>query len=205
MVVGERPGEGEREARGSAIDIDAVLSTATALFAERGFNGVSTREIAKAVGCPLSSLYYHFGNKATLYHEAFVNKLDESIDQIRGEIDDTASPAQQLRQMIGAFFLLFTRDRNLLLLVQRDIVESALPGQGLLCQPQHLYFLTFIGDLVGRYQGRQPDPQTVHLVNGMLLGYCQFDHLVRESQPASAPSEAARLASLQDAILKMLA
>ena len=37
-----------------------ILDAAERLFAEFGYNGVSVRDITKAAGANLSSVYYHF-------------------------------------------------------------------------------------------------------------------------------------------------
>ena len=192
-------------AKAPAVDIEQVLYTAAELFAERGYNGVSTREIAKACGCRLPSIYYHFGSKETLYAEAFANRLEDTIDDINDRIDVTAHPEQKMRQMVAAFFDLLSKDSCLLLLVQRDIAEASVPEQAFLCRPQHRYFLKVIGQLIADVQGRPADPNLVIIVHGMLLGYCEFYHLVQETgHGVPRQSDAQRLASLQDAVLKVL-
>jgi TetR/AcrR family transcriptional regulator, regulator of cefoperazone and chloramphenicol sensitivity len=44
-----------------------IIRTAISLFGEKGFAGVSTREIASAAGVPPPSLQYYFENKEGLY------------------------------------------------------------------------------------------------------------------------------------------
>lgn len=44
-----------------------IIRTALALFGERGFDGVSTRDIATQAGVPAPSLQYYFENKEGLY------------------------------------------------------------------------------------------------------------------------------------------
>jgi AcrR family transcriptional regulator len=44
-----------------------IIRTALALFGERGFDGVSTRDIAAQAGVPAPSLQYYFENKEGLY------------------------------------------------------------------------------------------------------------------------------------------
>jgi AcrR family transcriptional regulator len=56
-----------------------ILSAARRLFGEYGFQGTTTRMIAKAVGIDISTLYYHWGEKADLY-EAVIIDLDEAIE-----------------------------------------------------------------------------------------------------------------------------
>ncbi len=49
----------------------ALVLAAGELFSERGFDGVSTREIAQKADAKLGSIYYHFQTKEKLYIEAF--------------------------------------------------------------------------------------------------------------------------------------
>lgn len=48
-----------------------LLNSAGLLFAEHGFDKVTTRMIAESAGIRLSSIHYHFVNKENLYIEAF--------------------------------------------------------------------------------------------------------------------------------------
>lgn len=55
---------------------ERILSCATALFADRGFAGTSTREVVKAAGCTKPALYYHFGSKEGLFLECIRTQTD---------------------------------------------------------------------------------------------------------------------------------
>lgn len=50
---------------------ERILDRAEALFAQRGFDGVSVRQITAAARCNLAAVNYHFGNKKNLYLEVF--------------------------------------------------------------------------------------------------------------------------------------
>src|SRR5512136_845000 len=45
----------------------AMIAVAAPLFAEKGFNGVSVRELAASAGVNLSMISYYFGGKEGLY------------------------------------------------------------------------------------------------------------------------------------------
>ena len=45
---------------------EKITATALALFAQRGYDGVSVRDICKQVGIKESSLYYHFPSKQAI-------------------------------------------------------------------------------------------------------------------------------------------
>jgi TetR/AcrR family transcriptional regulator len=76
----------ELEEGGHVADIDCrknIISTAIPLFAAKGLNGVSVRELASAAGVNLSMISYYFGGKEGLYASvlkeqfAILGKLEE--------------------------------------------------------------------------------------------------------------------------------
>jgi AcrR family transcriptional regulator len=64
MAAGKSPLELAREAPASTKA--RILAAAEAIFAARGFEGASTREIAARAGVNISSLHYHWNSKETL-------------------------------------------------------------------------------------------------------------------------------------------
>ena len=58
---------------------DILLVTGGKLFAELGYDRVSTRMIADRAGAKLSSIHYHFGSKENLYIEAFTYAKNRGI------------------------------------------------------------------------------------------------------------------------------
>ncbi|MHC4772177.1 MAG: TetR/AcrR family transcriptional regulator [Planctomycetota bacterium] len=48
-----------------------LLDVAESLFCEKGFEGVSVRELTAAAGCNLAAVNYYFGGKDKLYAEMF--------------------------------------------------------------------------------------------------------------------------------------
>ena len=64
---------------------DRILRTAERLFAERGFNGVSVRELAAAAGVNLALIGYHFGSKEGLLSEVYRRHCEPMIEErLRG-------------------------------------------------------------------------------------------------------------------------
>lgn len=49
---------------------ERLIDAAIKLFAERGYEGTSVRELATAAGVNVAAVSYHFGSKDALYHEA---------------------------------------------------------------------------------------------------------------------------------------
>src|SRR5262245_14458380 len=64
---------------------DRILRTAERLFAERGFNGVSVRELAAAAQVNIASIGYHFGSKEGLLSEVYRRHCEPLIqERLRG-------------------------------------------------------------------------------------------------------------------------
>lgn len=73
---------------------DAILDAAERRFAERGFDGVSVREIAADVGLKnQASLYYHFGSKQEIYEAA----LKRGVDALIARLAESAEVAPRAR------------------------------------------------------------------------------------------------------------
>ena len=58
----------------------ALILAAGELFAERGLEGVSVRDIVGKAGTTLSSVNYHFGSKSGLYLETIRYALQHHIN-----------------------------------------------------------------------------------------------------------------------------
>jgi AcrR family transcriptional regulator len=54
-----------------------LITVAIEKFGKRGFDAVGTRELAAAVGTPMSSITYHFGGKEGLYLAAAEHIFDQ--------------------------------------------------------------------------------------------------------------------------------
>ena len=61
-----------------------LLDTAIDQFGRYGFDGASTREIARASGTAMSSITYHFGGKQGLYLAA-AEHIAAAIRALQGE------------------------------------------------------------------------------------------------------------------------
>ncbi len=71
----------------------AILDAAERRFAERGFDGVSVREIAADAGLKnQASLYYHFANKQEIYEAALERSVASIIARLAGAADVARRP-----------------------------------------------------------------------------------------------------------------
>jgi AcrR family transcriptional regulator len=88
-----------------------ILAAAEQVFAARGFDGASTREIAGRAGVNISSLHYHWDSKETLYvavFQAIVARIEahlrESIPSLRRIADDRQAIVARIMESLYDFF-----------------------------------------------------------------------------------------------------
>lgn len=79
-----------------------ILNAAKELFAAKGFNGTSVRDIVKAAGVNISLVSYHFGGKDALYREC-IKQAGTNRLTIAREIFAPASSAKDMRAKISSY------------------------------------------------------------------------------------------------------
>jgi AcrR family transcriptional regulator len=77
-----------------------ILKTATEVFAEKGYAGASTNEIADLAGISKRSMYYYMGDKDTLYASVIKEMLNGAYKLIDVNITDKMTPEEKLRHFI---------------------------------------------------------------------------------------------------------
>ncbi|GAA1073499.1 TetR family transcriptional regulator [Tsukamurella spumae] len=80
-----------------------LLAAAAAAFAERGFHGTTTRDIAAAAGMSPAAVYVHYKSKEQLLHHLSKFGHQRIIDAIDAVDDAADSPADRLARAVRAF------------------------------------------------------------------------------------------------------
>lgn len=73
-----------------------ILDAAEALFAERGYDGVSTRAITDLAAVRLNLLSYHFGTKEKLFQAVIDRRLDVIVQRREAALADLRESGQPL-------------------------------------------------------------------------------------------------------------
>lgn len=179
---------------------ERIVETALDLFSQRGYDGTSVRDIARAVGIRESSLYNHFPSKQAIFDAIVDVCLQQAEAYFRGNTlpfdlgDDTSLyqgvGLEELQEMIERTFRYFFDDpwnarfRRLLLISQyaeprcRDIYRRLYRDKCVQVQAYIFSTLMDAGEL------RREDPEIVaaefHGPLFMLIHTCES---FREAQP----------------------
>ena len=102
----------------------AILAIAIPMYANRGYDGVSMRQIAAAVGIKAASLYHHFPDKQALYIEALGFAFAQRADVLSEAFTLAAEPKERLRMLIDKFCILMADDVDFGHLIQREIMNG---------------------------------------------------------------------------------
>lgn len=113
---------------------DRILSEAGALFAERGFDGVSVADIASRCRISTGLIYYHFKDKQTLHDTVVresVHLLEDTAVRILGS--DTR-PIERIRAFVVEYMGLLEARPDVMRLLVRSFTDSSghVPGQVLM-------------------------------------------------------------------------
>ena len=154
---------------------ERILQAAEEVFATKGFDGASTRDIASKAGVNISSLHYHWESKETLYYAVFRHIYNKLIEISRDSVLPGSARAQSARLVheasVGRIFDYFAANPNIPRLLLRRILENEEFGDAIerdILLPSWKEF----GGWVKQYSGRkidESDAQTVILTLQSLL------------------------------------
>jgi AcrR family transcriptional regulator len=77
-----------------------LLDAAAALFAQKGYDLTSTREVAARVGIQKASLYYHFETKEDLLYDICKSALTKIREDVEAALKDASDPVKRIEILI---------------------------------------------------------------------------------------------------------
>ena len=82
---------------------NSIIVKATKLFAVKGFSAVSTRDIAKAVGMNIASIYYYYESKDALLDDIFEN-VEKGYRHYYDWLVNENQKADSMEELLDAIF-----------------------------------------------------------------------------------------------------
>lgn len=108
---------------GKAETQERILSSALALFARQGYERTSTSSVAARAGVSRSAVFWHFGDKATLFQEAFRLLLEPFVAELKGELRRLPA-AERIPALLDSYETFVTDNQEAVETFVRWVLES---------------------------------------------------------------------------------
>jgi AcrR family transcriptional regulator len=113
----------------------AILQAATALFAERGFEGASVQEIAEAVGLTKPGVLHHFPSKDEIRQAVLMAIVDHWQKRLPQLLLAASAGEDRFASVFGELHGFFSEDPHRSRLVLREVLDRPDHVRGLLMGP----------------------------------------------------------------------
>lgn len=87
-----------------------ILAEACQLFAARGFDGTSIRDIASAVGISNAALYHYFADKDELLARIVISVIERQCAMMEERVSPHDNPSEKLRVFMQAYADFFEKN-----------------------------------------------------------------------------------------------
>lgn len=104
---------------------ETILAVAAGLYAGRGYDGVSMRDVAAAVGVGPANLYHHFKDKDALIRETLSWVFSRQAASLEALLAGDGGPLDKLRDMIGWFVHTLHDDPVFARLTLRELLDGS--------------------------------------------------------------------------------
>jgi AcrR family transcriptional regulator len=167
-VSNKLPARGRRTQAESEQTRRRILDRAERLFADKGYRGVSVREISAACGVRPFTLQHHFGSKLDLYREVFFRWDDEVLRRVSAALAVGGDLADLVGSVVDELFGFFLSKRDWVAVAARAALGEGLPP-GVV--PEDLGWVRFMQTTMRRRRvpGQRLDPRLLLItVEGVL-------------------------------------
>lgn len=102
-----------------------IIETAEELFAEKGFDGASVRDIADSAGVNVAMISYYFGSKEKLLEALFKLRAGTTTLKLESMLQDKQlTPLEKVNTLIDFFVEKFNNERCFHKLLMREQVSN---------------------------------------------------------------------------------
>lgn len=101
-----------------------ILWVAERLFLEKGFNGTSTTEIAKTVGCNQTLIHYYFRTKEKLFWDVFSPKVEQVLEYLDAPLDESIDFIERICNVVDFYFGMLELDERLAPFIVNELIMN---------------------------------------------------------------------------------
>lgn len=90
-----------------------ILNVAEKLFAEKGFDGTSIRDISKAAKINIAMVSYYFGSKDKMLEALILFRTDDLAIQIENLSKELLSPLEKIMRLVDLYISRINKNKNI--------------------------------------------------------------------------------------------
>lgn len=154
-----------------------LLASATQMFAEHGFDGVSTRDLVTISMVNLCSINYYFGSKQKLYDAVIDSIVDNVKENFISKIDEyktkNITAMDKITFVISEFFdYLFSNkiSNSMVMILFRELLNKSVGGDKIYSEIKEPLQKRFVNLII---EATDTDKQTAYI-----QAQCLFSHSV---------------------------
>lgn len=170
--------------KGAAKTYKSLLAAAADVFAEKGYSGATIAEICERAKANIAAVNYHFGDKETLYKEAWRYSFSESIKAhpADGNVAEDAPPEELLRgQVVALLHRIADENNKEFWIVQKEFVNPT----GLLNEIMHEAILPMqrrMQTIIRQLLGPEVSDMQVQFCEMSIISQCINPMVVKKGQ-----------------------
>jgi AcrR family transcriptional regulator len=172
-----------------------LLHNAAELFARKGFEGVTVREIAELSDVTMPTLYHFFGDKRGIYLEACKHEFLDVTKRLLLAASGTGDSFQRLYNFTVEQCHVLLEPRPIAQLLRRELLEQDVEGIAILTNISYKPLLEEIAALVRDIAPERDAVATVITIHALIMGFTDMAPIqasvpVRPSLPVGAEQTA---------------
>ncbi|HEX9980394.1 MAG TPA: TetR family transcriptional regulator [Flavobacterium sp.] len=98
-----------------------ILQVAERLFAEKGFDGTSIRNIAKEAGINIAMVSYYFGSKEKMLESLIISRASDLKIQLENLLREDLSPLEKINRLVELYITRISKNRSIYQIVHQEI------------------------------------------------------------------------------------
>lgn len=158
---------------------DKILKIAEELFIEKGFDGVSVKDISSRTGVAKALVFYYFKTKQELFDTVLEDYYVRQTKELMGALGDGGTPRERILASAGAYMDFIERNPGYARLIQREVCSRSSNLEKILeyLTPMYRWGLVVFGDY---FQASGPEAARHFFLSffGMAINYYTYTPVI---------------------------
>ncbi len=183
-----------------------ILGVATRLFAEKPYDAVVIRDIARLANVKSPTIYYFFKSKTGLYRAAVLTYYQSKIARLASLPGPDSPPAARIHALVLQQLQALANDETFFQLLLRELLSADEAFKKELAETLMVEIYDYLGEALASTRFGRGNTTLPALIMSMILGYFQVARFQKylPGQPAGILGDEAALRALADTLTALI-